>query len=590
MKRVAIYARYSSDAQREASIEDQVRVCRQQAERMGWAVIETLSDHAVSGARSERPAFHRLRDLIAAGQIDIVLAESLDRISRDMEHTAAFAKICRYHGVEIWTASGRELSEIELGIQSAMNSVYLKDLAAKTRRGLEGRVLAGRSIGAPAYGYDVVRRMSGTGDLDRGLRAINPAEAAVVRRIFQAFAEGHSPRRIATELNREGVPGPGNGPWYDATIRGRPKRGDGLLRNPIYVGQLVWGARINLKDPVNGALRRRYAKPDERIVSEVPALRIIDDALWERVQRRLLAQAAPVRADHSGPGQEAFWDRRRPQHLLTGKVYCGCCGHPFSALGKDYLGCKPARHGGCRNTRPVRRGPLETWVIDALGRQLSPDLLSEFIPAFNEVWRQLLAEHQQKASGRVRERAALDRRIDNLVEAIADGRSSPALLRKLDELEIQRARLGEAEAPQETLPPALHPGIATLYRDRVQALQRALASARDPEILEAARALIDQVIISPPDNDDEPPRIELVGELTAMLKVAGLEGDLATSRTSKSAEILDMFASSVKAGPGGSAPWPFRPLTQLRCRDRASRGRRSGCRGRRWRGWRFRCG
>jgi hypothetical protein len=87
------------------------------------------------------------------------------------------------------------------------------------------------------------------------------------------------------------------------------------------------------------------------------------------VQLRLKAEAVPI-VHVAGGNPPAFWDRRRPRSLLSEKVICGVCGRPFSALGKDYLGCKAAMHGTCRNTRRVRRAKLEAQVLDALGRQL----------------------------------------------------------------------------------------------------------------------------------------------------------------------------------------------------------------------------
>ena len=92
MVRCAIYARYSSDNQREASIEDQLRICREHAEKLGWHVVESYADHATSGANLLRPGIQRLLADASASMVDIILAESLDRLSRDQEDTAAIFK------------------------------------------------------------------------------------------------------------------------------------------------------------------------------------------------------------------------------------------------------------------------------------------------------------------------------------------------------------------------------------------------------------------------------------------------------------------------------------------------------------------
>ncbi|WP_442894875.1 recombinase family protein [Bradyrhizobium sp. AZCC 1610] len=94
-----------------------------------------------------------------------------------------------------------------------MNALFLKDLAAKTHRGLRGRVEKGKAGGGLCYGYDVVKRTDREGEPVRGERQINEAEAAIVRRIFQEFAAGKSPRGIATDLNRNGIPGPFGRAW-----------------------------------------------------------------------------------------------------------------------------------------------------------------------------------------------------------------------------------------------------------------------------------------------------------------------------------------------------------------------------------------
>ena len=389
-QRVAIYARYSSDQQREASIEDQVRICKARAAREGWTVVQVMTDAAVSGATTERSGYQSLLAAMQAGEVDLVLAESLDRFSRDQEHLAAFYKRASFCGVGVVTLAEGAITELHVGFKGTMGAMFLKDLADKTRRGLEGRVRAGRSAGAVPYGYRVVRQLRPDGEPERGLREPHDAEASLVRRVFTEYAAGRSPRAIARTLNEEGLPGPAGGPWYDSTIRGRARRGDGLLRNPVYIGRLVWNRQRTLKDPVSGRHRRRINDPTNLVTQEVPELRLIDDDLWHRVQVRLAAERAkPVAA---GP-TPAFWEARRPQHLLTGKVVCGVCGGPFHARGRDYLGCHAARRYLCTNTTTIRRGPLEARVLDGLRHKLMrPDLVAEFVAEFTREWNRLAAE------------------------------------------------------------------------------------------------------------------------------------------------------------------------------------------------------
>ncbi len=199
MTKVAIYARYSSENQSEHSIDDQVRVCRARAEREdGWTVADVYADYALSGATTNRP---RLQALVAdarLGRFDIVLAEALDRVSRDQEHTAGIWKTLTFAGIKMVTLAEGEISELHVGLKGAMNALFLKDLAAKTHRGLAGRVQAGKSGGELSYGYSIPRGFDLRGEAVRGERAIDLPEVAVVRRISAclrpAQARSRSPR------------------------------------------------------------------------------------------------------------------------------------------------------------------------------------------------------------------------------------------------------------------------------------------------------------------------------------------------------------------------------------------------------------
>src|SRR5262245_51823460 len=144
--RAVIYARYSSENQREASIEDQVRDCKALIERQGWILAATYSDHAISGSVRMRPGYQKLLEGARAGQFQVVIAEALDRLSRDQEDIAALYKHLAFAGVQLITLAEGEISELHVGLKGTMNALFLKDLALKVRRGLEGRVRQG-SIG-----------------------------------------------------------------------------------------------------------------------------------------------------------------------------------------------------------------------------------------------------------------------------------------------------------------------------------------------------------------------------------------------------------------------------------------------------------
>ena len=138
--KVAIYARYSSDNQRDASIADQLRVCREFAERQGWDDRAEYTDHAVSGATLLRAGFQAMMRDALNRRFDVVLAESLDRFSRDQEDTAGLFKRLTFAGVNIVTLAEGDITHLHIGFKGTMNALFLKDLAEKTHRGLRGRV------------------------------------------------------------------------------------------------------------------------------------------------------------------------------------------------------------------------------------------------------------------------------------------------------------------------------------------------------------------------------------------------------------------------------------------------------------------
>jgi DNA invertase Pin-like site-specific DNA recombinase len=523
-----IYARYSSQLQRDASIEDQVRLCRTRIEREGWQYLHAYTDRAVSGASALRPAYQSLLEDARRGGFDIVVAEALDRLSRDQEDIAGLFKRLRFAGVRLFTLAEGEITELHVGLKGTMNALFLKDLADKTRRGLEGRVRQGRSGGGLCYGYDVVREIDASGAPIPGGRRINPGEAAVVERIFTLFSRGESPRAIAHLLNREAVPGPGGRPWGDTTLRGHFARGTGILRNRLYIGQLVWNRLHYVKDPVGGKRRSRLNPPDKWIVEEVAGLRIIEQPLWDTVQERLLV----IRTTEGVKKvrETRFWEHRRVRHLLTGKAFCGSCGSSLVAIGADRLACNRARRTGtCDNRCSIRRAALENLIVGALKDQLmAPELVVEFIQEFHrEVNRQRRGLEQERAMA-LSELALVNRKLEGLIDAIADGLRAPGLQHRLDDLEARKCSIEAKLIAPAPAPLRLHPNLAELYRRNVAELHTALAA---PELrtaaLELIRGLVERVELRPAESGFE---IELIGEIANMVALANGGGTLPNAR------------------------------------------------------------
>jgi DNA invertase Pin-like site-specific DNA recombinase len=519
--RAVIYARYSSDLQREESIEDQIRLCRQRAATEDWDVSHIYSDRASSGSSRFRPAYQDLLNDARARKFDIVVAEALDRLSRDQEDVANLFKTLTFAGIRLITLAEGEISELHVGLKGTMNALFLKDLAAKTHRGMSGRVKNKRAASGLSYGYAIKREFDTKGEPIRGGRVINTEEATVVIRIFSEFSTGTSPRAIAKRLNSEGIMGPGGRPWQDTTIRGHAARGTGILRNELYIGRMVWNRQHFMKDPATGKRQARMNPLADWIIEDVPDLRIIDEALWQSVNGRLNDISASPTA--TGIRKSQFWLNKRPKHILSGIVVCGCCHHPLAAVGKDYLRCARAdRNGLCTNTRGIRRPALEDIVLKALQQNLMhPDLVAEFIRAFQEEMNKERATIAAEQQFTIRRLAEISRQYDGLITAIAEGLRADGLQQRLSSLEAEKMKLEAAlKRPTDGLV-HLHPELASGYRRRVAALRQSLETEETrPEALEIIRSLIERVIVQP--REDGSFEIELEGEIARMVEI-GLE-------------------------------------------------------------------
>jgi len=512
--RCGCYARYSSDNQRDASIADQMRLCRLHAKRQGWTIVEEYADHAVSGASLLRPGVQALIADAALQRFDVILTESLDRLSRDQEDIAGLYKRARFAGVRIVTLSEGEIGELHIGLKGTMSALYLKDLADKTRRGLRGRIEAGKSGGGLAYGYDVVNTFTGNGEPIRGDRTINPGEAAIVVHIFREYAAGKSSRAIAWALNREGVQGPSGHAWGPSTIHGNPRRGTGILNNELYIGRLVWNRLRNIKDPETGKRVSRLNPEGEWVIQEVPELRIIDDALWRQVKER--QQALSYGPLDGGPAS-AMNGRRRPKHLLAGLVMCGCCGGGYTLISADLLGCATARNKGtCSNRLNIRRDALEASVLSGLRTHLmDPALFSAFCTAFTAEINRLRMEERAGLAAWEAERSRIDRELAKLLQALKSGGSIETIVAEMRRLEARKlaltAKLAQAQEPA----PLLHPNMAGIWRQRIAHLHHALQdAAMRAEAFAQLRGLIDRVVLMPEEGRLS---IALRGELAAML-------------------------------------------------------------------------
>jgi site-specific DNA recombinase len=516
--RTLIYARFSTDLQNAASVEDQVRTCQERADREGWTVVGVYHDHAISGAAGfgehQRPGLNALLSHVAQGGVDQVLAESTSRIARHQGDGYYIREQLNHHRVRLFTLADGEIDEIKGWVKGFLDSQQRKDAAFAIKRGQHGAVSNGRAPAGLAYGYRKANRLDGNGELVRGLREIDVEQAEVVVRIFTLYAAGQSPRAICQRLNAAGIPSPAGSTWLASTINGDRARQNGMINNQLYAGLLVHNRTSKVVDPTTRKTRIRPNPESEWIREPVPHLRIVSDDLWQAVQaRRKGIEGTPYRI------------QRRPKRLLSGIGFCGVCGGAWTVIGSGRTGCGKHREGsGCTNNRTIGIEQLERRVLDGLQRRmLDPELVSIFVKEFH-------LDSARRAKESARSRARIEKahgeataKVNRLVEAIANG---------ADEFVEIKAILGTARADRDRLAAelldlaalpvvALHPGIADEYRRQVDQLGDALNSSEDirADAIPVVRRLIDRVDIVP----GPLPRgveIEVSGRLASIIALA----------------------------------------------------------------------
>ena len=515
-KRVGIYARYSSDLQSDASIEDQLRNCTEKAQAKKWKIINCYSDAGISGSTLMRPGIQSLLNAAMRGEFDILLTEALDRLSRDQEDIAGIFKRMEFSGIKIITLSEGEVSHLHIGLKGTMNAMFLKDLADKTRRGLKGRVVKGKSGGGLAYGYKVVKKFNPDGELLRGDREINEAQATIIRRIFWEYAyENKSPKIIASDLNRDGIPCPSGKAWGQSTINGNRRRGTGILNNHLYIGELIWNRQKFIKNPMTGRRVPRFNPESEWIKIDVPDLRIVPQKLWDTAKAK--QKELDLKKGHLGA-------KKRPQHLLSGLLKCGECSGGFSKVNTDRYGCSTYRNKGnclCANKKTIKASILEDTVLNALETHLMKDnLVQIFCEEYNRNINALRSQQQATLKKHEAELAKLDKEKANIIQAIKDG--MPAEFLK-DEMEDITAKQSELKAlitiEGKDTKPILHPSMALRYRRAISGLRKALKSGKASEAKQHVRALIDKIVLTPTE-DRKDFSIDLYGDLAGILKIA----------------------------------------------------------------------
>lgn len=492
MKRAVVYARYSTDLQNDQSVEDQIRLCRDHASRLGAEVVEEYFDRAKSGASMfGRPGLSALMQAAERGDFDVLIAEAPDRISRDIADLAHIHKTLKFRQVEMNCVNGGALDTVQIGMYGVVGQMQREEGAKKVKRGMVGVVRSGRNAGGKAYGYEPVPGQPGE------LR-IKEDEASVVLRIFDLYVSGIGPRSIAAALNAEGVAAPRGRQWNASTINGNDKRGYGILRNPLYAGKIVWNRVQMVKDPSTG--RRVSRANDESLIetTDAPHLRIVSEELFEAAKRRKDA----VGGTHA---------RTAPKNkrVLSGLLKCAECGGGLSIVGADRSGprvvCSTFKESrSCTNNARYYVEKIECDVIDRL-RHIFADtsVIDAYLEEYKAESKRIAAKRRNSRGSKETALAEVQERIARLLDQVSRGTIDEEDVRAiLPGLKAERENLKAdlSREPEPTNVIELRPRAIEKFRKDLEELAEILKNrGAEPsvEIARVFRKIVSSVIVYP---------------------------------------------------------------------------------------------
>ena len=397
-----IYARYSSDNQREESIEGQIRECMEFAEKQDINILGTYIDRALSAKTDNRPDFQRMIKDSTKGLFDVAIVWRLDRFARNRYDSAHYKMILRKNGVKV--VSAREsIAEDSTGIllESVLEGYaefFSAELSEKVRRGMKENALKCKSNGCSIpMGYVV--------DSERHFQ-IDPVAAPIVQEVFNQYAEGATMKEIADGLNAKGIRSSRGGPISLNII-------SHMLKNRRYLGEYRYGD----------------------IVTPGGMPVIISEELFERAQERMKQnKKAPAR------------HKAEDDYLLTTKLYCGKCGAFMVGESGTSHTAKIYRYYKCTNTKQrktcdkkaVQKDWIENFVVSRIMQELMhDDELERLIDA--------LLNLQSKESRELplleRQLAETENGIRNLLDAIQQGLLTESTKERLRELEETKSKL-----------------------------------------------------------------------------------------------------------------------------------------------------
>ena len=411
-----IYARYSSDNQREESIEGQLRECKAFAEKNDIQIVGTYIDRAFSARTDNRPDFQKMIKDSASKKFELIIVWKLDRFARDRYDSAHYKAALRKNGVKVISAT-EKISEGSEGILmeavlEGMAEYYSAELSEKVVRGLtENAYKCKFNGGTLPLGYTI--------DSEQHFQ-IDPLVAPAVLEAFKRYAEGTSMTEIAQEMNAKGLRSAFGGKiGVDMVTR--------MLKNRRYIGEFKYRDIVHPRG--------------------IPP--IIPDELFERVQRRMASnKKAPAK------------HKAEDEYLLTTKLRCGKCecfmvgesGTSKTSTVYRYYKCVGVKkHSGC-DKKTVKKDWIEDFVVKQIEKVLFDDILLEKIA-------DTIMEIQGKENTVLpmlrKQYADIQRGIDNLLNAIQQGIVTPSTKQRLEDLEKQKSDISVQIIKEEMSKPLL---------------------------------------------------------------------------------------------------------------------------------------
>ena len=357
--------------------------------------------------------------------------------------------------------SASEQADALVAVHGLIDSLYLKELAKKVKRGLAGQMDRGFSTGARQYGFRKILVPDPSGKKDAhgqpvalGTRIeVDPDEAKVVQTILEWAAEGVGLTTIVERLNAKGIPGTAGKRWSKTPVRR-------ILKNERYLGRQIWGQQSVEHEPGTGRKIMRDNPRSEWRVEERPELRIVSDELWNRVQQtRSEVRKSVAPKQNLARGRDA---RFHSKNLFTGFAKCHLCGGAMTTVsggsGSPRLGCNRSWNQGrdaCPNRLTIRMKVAEPQILSKLQTELQqPKALAHITKSLEKEVQRALAAPKAGANDNQRQLEQERKKLQNLIAAIEGGASVPsALLKAVADRETTIKRL-EAELRKEEEKPS----------------------------------------------------------------------------------------------------------------------------------------